>query len=264
MRRTIVSLGMLFALPGLAAATPAPRVLTLWHVMPASGDALGERMVKDGETILRQALLPSGLAVLEGDVSDTGREKLSVKAGTQLVEASSSAGKVYCALATQRLDTKSGGQIDNKHGTTLCLIDTDGNSRFDAMFDAAGGTGLLMVNAPIPKDTRPCDVGYAVRAPSEVKGDFWVGVRYEQYFNIYGNRMLFTDYGGRGVTASFSNFEKFPSKGPFPIVRTVMGANIAVLAAEPKGARIRVDAVMPPQPFAVVTSTTTTFIPIYH
>ncbi len=132
------------------------------------------------------------------------------------------------------------------------------------MFDTPGGVGLLMVNAEIPKVPRACDVGYAVRPPDEIKGDFWVGIRYEQYFNIYGNRMFFTDYGGRGEKSSFTDFDKFKSKGPFPVTRSPMGAKLTVLATEPKGVRLRVDAAIPPQPFAVITYTTTTFIPIRY
>lgn len=263
MNRLGAALAVMATIGCSAAADAAPRqsLLTLWQVVPAPADALGERMVADGDMVLRQALLPTGLAVLDDAVQDTGREKLSIAAGTQLVQASTGTGKAYCALATERAD-KSGARVENKRGTTLCLLDADGNGRFEGMFDTTGGVGLLMVQTEVPKAPRPCDIGYTVRPAAEVKGDFWVGIRYEQYFNIYGNRMFFTDFGGRGEKSSLTDFDKFKSAGPFPITKEAMGAKLTVLAAEPKGSRIRIDAAMPAQPFAIISYTTTTFIPI--
>lgn len=251
---------------GLALAPPAAArgtLLTLWQVQtPAAAPA--ERAVSDGETVLRQTLLPTGLAVLDVDVADTAGSRLVAKAGAQLIEASTGNGKIYCALSTLRSDKKTGALSENRSAITLCLIDSDANGRFENLFEMPAGVGLPMIQGQLPKKLRPIDAGYVQRPVTEVQGEFWVGIRYEQYFNIYGNRMFFTDYGGRGQTQSLTEFAKFKSKGPFPQSVTVSGAKFTVLSADAAGVKLRTDAPLPDRPFAVTTYTTTTFIPIRY
>ena len=259
----LAGLASVLAIPGPASAADRAALITLWEIQPPTAPA-GEGHVKDGETVLRQTLLPTGLAVLDADVANATGSRLVAKAGSQLIEATTNGGAIYCALATMRADKKTGALSENRGGTTLCLHDSESNGRFESVFEMPVGTGLAMIQGQVPKKVRPVDVGYRTRPVGEVQGDFWVGIRYEQYFNIYGNRMFFTDFGGRGQTQSLTDFAKFKAKGAFPQSVNVSGARFTVLAADQDGVRLRTDAPMPTGPFAVTTYTTTTFIPISY
>lgn len=257
----------LFALAAASAGSAAPRqgVNLVWSIAPAENADLTEHTVKDGEIVLRQKLVPLGLAILGGDVIEPSGNKLVAKRGGQLVEAGFADGRAFCALDTVRID-KSGVEVPNNRGVTLCFVDRERDGRFDMTFEAAGaggGTGVI-IQGTLPKTPQIVDMPYEEHPVSELRGDFWVGIRYEQYFNIYGNRMLMTDIGGRGVTMPLTSFATFKSKGVYPQKVSVLGANITLIAPEEKGTRLRVENAMPTQPFALYTYTTTTFIPIYR
>ena len=258
----VIIVGALIA--GPASAAPKPALLTVWQVQPPASAVSEERLVGDGELVLKQALLPAGLATLDTEVADAGGVHLTVRPGTQLIAASTQGGRAYCALESLRPDRKTGALAPSKGGLTLCFLDADGNGRFERVVQMPMSISLPMVQGAIPKDVRPVDLAYTPRPSAEIRGDYWVGIRYEQYFNIYGNRMFFLDYGHGDDKQSLTDFAKWKSKGPFPLNVDAFGARVAVVAAEPKGARLRVEHALPAGPFAVVTFTTTTFIPIYR
>lgn len=227
----------------------------VWAVQPAEGRYPLERDVADGEVVLRQKLLPLGLAVLGADVALPRGSRLVARRGAQLVRVGGPAGRIHCALETERTDRK-GVVVPNKTGTTLCLLDGDGDGRFEGAFEGTGSVTGVIVDALPPKQPVVVDVAYEKRPVEEFVGDYWVGVRYEQYFNVYGNRMLFTDFGGRGAQESLTAFDTFKSKGIFPREVEALGAKLTILSAAPKGVRVRIDRALPPQPFSVVRTTT--------
>lgn len=238
-----------------APASARERVYALWQIQPAAEPAEGERQVGDGELILRQKLLPTGLAELADDVSDSGDRGLIAKAGSQAIEVVAEQGKIYCVLDTYRRK-KTGDLVRSDQNLVLCLVDRDENRRFEGAFEMLGSPTGIILGGNVPKTIRSIDVGYRQIDPNLTTGDFWVGVRYEQYFNIYGKRMLLTDFGGRGVSQSLTAFDTFTSKGPYPHSAQVLGAKFTIVAAEPKSVRVKIETMMPPQPFAVVQTTT--------
>lgn len=236
-------------------AAPRPSYSLVWIIQP-SNDAYPLTIeVKDGDMILRQKLLPQGLAVLGEDVMQPDREGLVLKGGSQLVQLVGSDGVIYCGLKTRRAD-KTGLMVPARSGTTLCLKDSDGNGRFDIAFAGLSSPTGIIMSAQVPKAPSPVDVSFTVRSSSEIEGEFWVGLRYEQYFNIYGNRMLMTDFGGLGTQQSLTAFDTFKSKGPFPRTVGALGANMTIVSAQEKGVTVKVVNAMPQQPFGVATYTT--------
>ncbi|WP_126516822.1 hypothetical protein [Sphingobium amiense] len=248
--------------PNPAWAEARPTLLTVWRVQPPTDSSTTERSVKDGEIVLKQSLLPMSLATLDQSV-EISANGLSVEAGSQLVQALTQQGRAYCALDTVSR-AKASLFVKPIKGLAICLLDSNEDGRFDSAFGMPGGTGLLMVEGTIPKSALSVDIPYTQRPVEEIKGDFFVALRYEQYFNIYGNRMFFLDYGGRGKTQSLTNFVKFNAKGPFPQSVDVYGARFTILNAEAEGVALRIDQPLLMKTFAVHSYTTTTFIPIRY
>jgi hypothetical protein len=258
---------VLFGLFALIDHSPAfaearPTLVTIWTVQAPTDSLANERSVQDGDVVLKQSLFPLGLATL-GQPVEIAARGLRVEAGSQLVQGVTQQGKAYCALDTI---SRAKASIFTKpiKGLTICFLDGNEDGRFDSAFGMPGGTGLLMVDGAIPKTTLPVDIAYKQQPVEEIKGNFFVALRYEQYFNIYGNRMFFLDYGGRGETQSLSDFVKFNAKGPFPQSVDVYGARFTILNAEAKGLTLRIDQPLLMKTFAVRSYTATTFIPIRY
>lgn len=241
------------------------QIMAPWIIVPMESSGPTERVVNDGDYVLKQKLVPMGLAILQVDVASGLANKLRLKAGIQLVAAMGNpSGKTYCAVDTMRVDNK-GVEIPNTRGVTLCLVDADGNGHFESAFEVArdSETGLI-IQGTVPNIGEPIDAAYETRPAAQIGQNYWVGIRYKQYFNIYGNRMLLIDFGRDQRFSSLTTFAAFKSKGPYPQDLTVLGAKISVLEALPKGVHLRLDASIPSQPFAVFTNTITTSIPIYR
>lgn len=252
---------MVLALSGLAtSAQSAPRVSVkmVWMIQSPTSFEASEKTVTDGSHVLKQRLLPIALATLSSDVAMIRGSKLVLNAGAQLLLAPTTEGRVFCALETMRM-SKSGALLENTGSTTLCLLDKDKNGRFDAAFEVVSSPTGIVMQGVVPKQPIIVDATYDIRPREELKGEYWVGIRYEQYFNIYGNRMLMTDFGGRGMKQSLTTFDKFKSNGVFPRDLSVLGARFTILSAEEKGVRVKLKAPMPAQPFGVVSTTTYRF-----
>lgn len=232
----------------------------LWMIAPSAAPS-APRLIKDGELVVRNRLLPVAMARLERDFALSLPGSLSVSADSQLYAVGSSTGeKVFCAWDTL-VRTKDGTLSPNTGISTLCFLDREGDGRFDAYFAAYPGVGLPQIQMPMPKEKRlaAVDLPYAIIPADSFAGDVWVGLRYEQYFNIYGNRMLMVAYGGRGKRQTLTNFSKFKSKGPFPLKIGALGAQLTVLEARDDGSLIRIDRPISLPVFAVVTTTTVRF-----
>jgi hypothetical protein len=254
-----------FAISLAALAAPAHaetrgQLQLLWMIAP-NAPSPAPRLVKDGELLVKNRLLPVAMARLEMDLAPSLAGSLSVSAKSQLYAVRSSTGeKVFCAWETL-VRAKNGVLTPNTGISTLCFLDKQSDGRFDASFEAFPGVGLPQIQMPMPKENKlvSVDLPYTMLPPDMFTGDLWVGLRYEQYFNIYGNRMLMVAYGGRGKNQTLTNFSKFKSKGPFPLQVGALGAQLTVLAAGDDGSVIRIDRPISLPVFAVVTTTTVRF-----
>lgn len=247
---------LLLAAPAIAQPVTRSPMITAWEIQPASETVLGEKLIADGEYILKQTLLPKGLARLVDPVQiDAGR--WGVEPGTQLLEVSiRTQGRLYCSLGASQRDKKT-GEMKNRASDTICLLDSDSDGRFEAAFQHYFSVrSVPMVQGETPKKTESIDAGYAVLRPDEIAGSYFVAVKYDQYFNIYGNRMLFTTFGGLAGTAELTEFGRFKSAGPYPVDKQVLGAEFAIIAAEPKAIRVSIRKSMPLQAFGIQTYTT--------
>lgn len=257
----------------LAAATasaeeaPVERIAinTAWRLLPAENFTPTEHVAQNNDIIHRQSALPVGLAVLDEEV--TAAEGLTlVRAGTQLLLGSiGPSGAAYCAMQSERVLPT--GEVKKQWpGATLCLIDIDKDGRFDRAF-RAGMTSTILpaVQTRTPKQASVVSARYRVVSPETVVGDFWVGIQYRQYFNIYGNRMLFTALGGGGATTALTAFKTFKAKGTYPQYEEVMGAKITLLEPLEKSTRLRVETPMALTEFTpIFTPGTTVYIPVYR
>jgi hypothetical protein len=258
--KKIIILGLIVAPLTVAIAAPQPAILAQWVVQPSDAPLANERLVMDGNTVVRNRLLPTALAVLKADSISETPKSLSVLAGTQLYSVANSPGlAVYCAFES-KMRGKDNTLNENRKEITLCFIDGDGNGKFESKFGVAAGVGLPMVQGNIPKakGLMPVDLAYEVRPTSEFKGDLWVALKYEEYFNIYGNRMIMVAFGSRGNEQTLTDFATFKAKGPFPQVVESLGAKITVLSVEAKGSRLRIDRPISIPVFGVYSSTTYT------
>lgn len=269
MRRgsTIFALACLLASIAKAEEAPIERafIRTQWRLLPAEGFSPAEKVASDEDIILRQAVLPVGLAVLEDEV--IAPEQLTlVRAGTQLILASlGGRSATYCAVDSERVLPT--GEVKRQlPAATLCLIDGDRDGKFDHAYRAPMTSTIIpAVQDRTPKRASVVSVRYRVVPPETIAGDFWVGVQYRQYFNIYGNRMLFTALGGRGGVATLSSFKTFKSKGAYPQYEEVMGAKITLLEPLEKSTRLRVETTMTPMTFTPFFSPgTTVYVPVYR
>jgi hypothetical protein len=243
-----------------AGAETRGQLQLLWVIAP-NAPPPEPKLVKDGELVIENRLLPVAMARLERDLAVTLPGSLSVSAASQLYAVSSNIGeKVFCSWDTL-VRAKDGTLVPNTGISTLCFLDREGDGRFDASFEAYPGVGLPQIQMPMPKVKRltVVDLPYATMPTDSFAGDLWVGLRYEQYFNIYGNRMLMVAYGGRGKNQTLTNFSKFKSKGPFPLKVGALGAELSVLEARDDGSVIRIDRPISLPFFAVVTTTTVRF-----
>lgn len=229
-----------------------------WIIEPSNDVAPREITVADGEYVVKQRLLPIGLATLDSDVQLPAGSRILVRSQAQLVRVLTQNSKLFCALESM-LKAKDGSLQPNKSPFILCLNDTDSNGQLDQAFEMPVSKSGVIMQGRLPKKPQSIDVGYSEVPGTQFKGDYWVGVRYEQYFNIYGNRMLMTDFGGRGEMQSLTAFDTFKSKGTYPRETGVLGGRFTILAVEPKSIRVRIDKSLPLQPFSVVTNTTVRF-----
>ena len=254
--RSAIALAILMC--PLQSAMAREPVSLAWIIEPLEDIVPREISVTDGEYLVKQRLLPIGLATLDGDVQLPAGSRIVVRAQTQLVRVLTQNGKLFCALESL-LKSKDGSLQPNKSLLVLCLHDSDSNGRLDQAFEVLGSKSGVIMQGRLPKKPKLIDMGYREIPVTQFKGDYWVGVRYEQYFNIYGNRMLMTDFGGRGETQSLTAFDTFKSKGTYPRETGVLGGRFTILAAEPTSIRVRIEKSLPLQPFSVATTTTVRF-----
>jgi len=238
----------LLALPSVAEGQ-SRNLQSMWVIQPAAVPA-GERLLASGEFVLKQRLLPTGLAELEVPLS-IGDETLP--AGTQLVEARTSGVKVFCvpAVPKQKLVGAS---------FQPCLIDADADGAFEGRFNAISQTkSILMLTGKYPKKPRAiAATRYRQVPPATMRDEFFVAIERRNYFNIYSRESFMIAYGRDDQLERLTAPVSFKSE-EMPRELTVLGSRFTALSEQDGKMLIRVTQAMPMQPFAVATTTSYSF-----
>lgn len=225
-----------------SAGAQARDMQTLWTVQPADSPA-GERSVGSGEFVLKQRLLPSGLAELEVGLGS------ELAAGVQLVEVTTPGAKVYCHARVARQKLIGHAQ--------LCLVDADMDGRFEGSFKTTSQTkGLLTIAGNRPKrPTAITPVAYRAVDPRQMKEEYFVAIERRNYFNIYSLESFMIAFGREGEMDRLTAPVQLKS-ADLPKELSVLGSRFTAIAERDGKMVVKVDAPMPPQPFGVVKTTT--------
>jgi hypothetical protein len=234
-----------------AGQQPSREMTTVWMVQPAEPTA-GELEVKARDLILKQKLLPSGLAQLTDSFQDAGGKR-SLGSGTQLFEVKSDV-PIYCVAG---LREPGGFEKFMTGGASrqFCLIDMDSDRRFDAYFE----TGSMVPGLPTIAGKRPkkpkamSPVGYEVVEPSTIEKSFWIGIEYQGKPLIYDRRNFAISFGSESGKGSMTDWV-YTSGSAYPLTKQLLGASFTVLGVNGDKLKVRIDQPMPPQPFGVVHS----------
>jgi hypothetical protein len=221
----------------------------MWFVQPVPAPA-GELVLASGDYVLKQRLLPSGLAELR-EASQVRGTPLA--AGTQLVEVTSQAGAIFCmpAVPKQKLIGAS---------FQPCLVDDDRDGDFDGWFNAISETkGLLTIAGKRPRKLKPLSATpYASVDPNTLRADCFVGSERRNFFNIYSLESFMIAFGCGPQADRLTAPVNFKSS-EMPKEVSVLGARFTALGEAEGKMRVRVSEAMPYQPFGVVKTTTYRF-----
>jgi len=219
--------------------------MSFWTVEPAP-HPVGVRHLAGKDEVLRQRLLPSGLAELARVWSDP--EVGELPAGMQLIEASSEAGAVYCE----------GDVREGDSGGLLCFLDSDRDGRFDSRFRTASSTpALAMLSGRMPKAPVPLaePLEYRVVDPKASRIPAFVAIERRNYFNIYGRENFMIVFGTGDEKKRITDPVGFKA-ADMPKEMTILGARFTALSETDGKLAIEVHSAMPAQPFAVMSTVT--------
>ncbi|HEX8572196.1 MAG TPA: hypothetical protein VF759_05545 [Allosphingosinicella sp.] len=241
---TAAALGAAALIPSGPAEAQSRRLLSFWVIQPAPHPT-GIRHLAGKEEVLRQKLLPSGLAELARTWSDPEAEA-ELPAGTQLIAASSDAGAVYCE-----------GDIRGFGSDGLiCFLDSDRDSRFDSRFRASSSTpALVMITGKLPKAPKPLaePLEYRVVDPRTSRIPAFVAIERRNYFNIYSSETFMIVFGTGEEKKRITQPIHFKS-ADMPRQLTILGARFTALSESNGKMAIEVHSGMPVQPFAVMST----------
>lgn len=238
-----VTLGTSWLIAAGPAAAQSRRLLTLWTIEPAP-HPVGIRHLAGKDEVLRQRLLPTGLAELERTWSDS-EAGAELAAGTQLIEATSDAGAVYCEG-----DIRGFGSDG-----LLCFLDSDRDGRFESRFKAVSSTpALAMITGKMPKAPQPLatPLEYRVVDPRTSRIPAFVAIERRNYFNIYGRENFMIAFGTGDEKKRISDPVHFKASD-MPKEMTILGARFTALSETDGKMAIEIHSGMPAQPFGVVS-----------
>lgn len=246
---------LLLALGGglLVAAQPAVsagrQLMTLWTIEEGAAPS-DVRELRSGDYVMRQRLLPLGLAELTEGTATAGLP--DVEQGSQLIELQGGDAAVFCDPVIRPKKLIGHAQ--------LCLVDADRDSRFEGMFLTTSVTkGILTIQGKRPKSPRAIPpVAYRRVDPANFKADLFVGLQYRGNANLLGNHIFEVRYGSAERTGSLSK-RIAHKKAEIHGSREFMGGRFTILDAFGETIRVRIDKPMPAQPFGVLQTTTYRF-----
>lgn len=227
------------------AAAQSRRLMSFWVIEPAP-HPVGIRHLGGKDEVLRQRLLPSGLAELARVWSDP--EVGELPAGMQLIEASSDLGAVYCEG-----DIREAGS-----GGPLCFLDSDRDGRFDSRFKAASSTpALAMFTGKVPKAPKPLaePLEYRVVSPTTSRIPAFVAIERRNYFNIYSRENFMIAFGTGDEKKRITDPVHFKA-ADMPRELNILGARFTALSETDGKMAVEVHEGMPAQPFAVMSTVT--------
>lgn len=240
-----VALGASGLVPAGPAAAQSRRLISFWVIEPAP-HPVGVRHLAGKDEVLRQRLLPSGLAELARVWSDAEAE-VELPAGTQLIEASSDSGAVYCE-----------GDMREAGSGLLCFLDSDRDGRFESRFKASSSTpALVMITGKMPKAPKPLaePLEYRAVSPSTSRIPAFVAIERRNYFNIYSSETFMIVFGTGDEKKRITDPVHFKT-ADMPRELTILGARFTALSETDGKMAIEVHSGMPAQPFAVMSTTT--------
>lgn len=239
-----VALSAAALLPAGPAAAQSRRLASSWAIEPAPPPA-GIRHLAGKDELLRQRLLPSGLAELARVWSDPDVGELP--AGMQLVEASSDAGAVYCEGDVREGDSEG----------LLCFLDADRDGRFESRFEAASSTPALAMFTGRMKAPRPLaePLEYRIVDPKTSRIPAFVAIERRNYFNIYARENFMIVFGTGDEKKRITDPVHFKA-ADMPKTLTILGARFTALGETGGKLAVEVHEGMPAQPFAVISTVT--------
>jgi hypothetical protein len=232
-----------------AAIAQSRDLQSLWVVQPIAVPE-GDRLLAGGDFVLKQRLLPTGLAELGADVA---LGTTTFAAGTQLVAATAEGVKIFCVtdVAKQKLLGAS---------SQPCLIDSDSDGDFDGWFNGYSQTkGLLTLSGRYPKKPKPiAETGYREVPPGTMRDTYFVAIERRNYFNIYSRESFMIVFGREGQLERLTAPIAFKSS-EMPRELSVMGAKFTAISESGGKMLVRISAAMPQQPFGIVKTTSYSF-----
>jgi hypothetical protein len=230
---------------GLSSQAGAQRgVMTVWNV-----EAVEARpepfQIGPSDYVIRQRLLPMGLAELTGAAPGlTG-----LTSGKQLIELQGGGAAIFCDPVVRAKKFFGHAQ--------LCLMDEDGDGRFEAYFEAGSVTkGIVTIQGSRPKRPTALEaVAYRRIDPRQFAQQLFLGVQYRGNANVFGNFVFEIRYGSEGEMGSLTR-RILHKKANVPGSTDVLGGRFSILEAVSGGIRVRIDAPLPPQPFGILQTTT--------
>ena len=224
---------------------------TVWAIQPIA-ETPSDRAIGYDEWVLQQTLLPEGLFRLGGDAKVIGRPPL-FSDGAQLIEVRTDGAVVACDVVARRQKLIGASQY--------CLIDYDRDGKFDGMFAVANiskGGGMPTVQGQYPRKAKPIEpVAYSRLNPNEIATRYFVGIRNAGKAALYDRQNFQICYGSESATDCLTD-GSYTSASVFPAPVELLGAKMTILSREEGKVRVRVDRMMPPQPFGIVSTTTYT------
>ncbi|MGZ8997576.1 MAG: hypothetical protein ACXW2T_01845 [Allosphingosinicella sp.] len=233
------------ALIGLSSQAAAQRgMMTVWNVEAAEARP-DPFQVGPNDYVIRQRLLPMGLAELTGAAPGLG----AMTAGKQLIELQGGGAAIFCDPVIRAKKLLGHAQ--------LCLIDADRDGRFDSYFETSSVTkGIVTIQGSRPKRPTALEpVAYRRIDPRQFDQQLFLGVQYRGNANIFGNFVFEIRYGSEGQMGSLTR-RILHKKANLPGSTDVLSGRFSILESGSGGIKVRIDTPLPPQPFGIFQTTT--------
>jgi hypothetical protein len=226
-----------------ALASSDREMSVVWNIQPSPASS-GERRISGEGWILKQRLVPTGLAELRGSipVSAFGVE---LPTGTQFIEVSTKGATVFCEPRIRPQKLIGHAQI--------CLTDYDQDGAFEGFFKTSSETkGLLSLQGNRPKTPMAMTpIAYERLDPAKMSDEFFVAIERNNGVNLYGNETFAIAFGIEGqverLTARITIKE-----AEMPREVRVLGAMFTAISKASGNLQVKVVQTMPLQPFSVI------------
>jgi hypothetical protein len=238
----IAALALAAALPWPDRSAGNPPDQPLWTIEPAP-PPVGVRHLASKDYVLKQRLLPAGLAELGRDTAETGA---ALAQGTQLIEVPTGVGPTFCEGDLQG-DRKHGGRAQ------ICFLDANRDGRFEGWFKRWSSTPALVTISTHAPETRPlaAPLPYRRLDPAASRLDAFVAIERRNFFNIYGRESFHIVFGSGDRKQRITAPIQFKS-AEMPREVTILGARFTALSEADGKMAIEVHSAMPAQPFGVI------------